>query len=74
MIKKSYKNSSGKFKVRLPRTSFPNLKYPIKPVTIIKLETITMPTFRTPNTVENFLGFFISCSKGKTYVKRVKTK
>lgn len=72
--KNTYKNSSGKFKVRLPRTSSPNFKYPINPVSIIKLVTITIPTFNTPNTVENCLGFFISCSKGKTYETSIGTK
>lgn len=62
-------NSSCRFNVILPRTSLPNFKYPKKPVSIIKLVTITMPTFNTPNKVENCLGFFISCSKGKTYKK-----
>ena len=62
----TYKNSSGKFKVRLPRTASPNLQKPMKPVRTMRLVTITMPTFSTPNGVENCFGFFISCSSGKT--------
>lgn len=65
----TYTSVWGMSSVMLPLVFSPYFRYPSNPTTVYKTEMGNIEALSTPNTLPNFLGFFISFSSGKTCTK-----